>query len=89
MSDIEQINEARSRYNARKTDSSLIEWICSEVWTDVYPLPPWGEGYRGHKETDGRTRDYANMISGEIEIARFPAWCSFALGDIADALNAE
>jgi len=34
------ITEARSRYNARKTESNIIAWICSDGWRDVNPRNP-------------------------------------------------
>ena len=38
--DRQDIDEARSRYNARKTESSLIAWICSPEWTDPQMSTP-------------------------------------------------
>lgn len=32
--DSRDVREARSRYNARRTESSLIAWVCSPQWYD-------------------------------------------------------
>lgn len=62
MTDFQDIIEARSRYNARKTESSLVAWICSEGWTTApctYPA-------RGSAVTTTKGEVYEDAISGEI-----------------------
>ena len=65
IADEESIATARSRYNARKTTSPLIVWICSDEWSDVGQwLAREGEGDmsdRGPRGTIHRSDEYPCM----------------------------
>ena len=64
MQDESDIRAARSAYNARKSESSLIAWICSPEWTSAigYDLP----GNRG--SVKGRSSyGVEHSASGEIQ----------------------
>lgn len=80
--DSQDLRIARSRWNARKTDSSLIAWVCSPEWTQPMPIPPWateadrGSVIRLRKIPSDRpkgftwyaTHDHVVECSGEIDV---------------------
>lgn len=67
IADEDAINTARSRYNARKTESPLIAWICSDTWAPHPEEYPKSEirGMRVYSGV-GYTVGRANVVSGEI-----------------------
>lgn len=65
--DIEDINEARSRYNARKTESTLIAWICSDAWADGSRFEHERGMARGRVVASAWSGDEANTVSGEVQ----------------------
>ncbi len=65
MSDETDIRTARSRYNARRTESSLVAWICSPEWTKVSSNPSGMRGMRVYSGV-GYTVGRADVMSGEI-----------------------
>lgn len=67
MSDESDIRTARSRFNARKTESPLIAWICSDVWTHPTEWTRYPDQYtRGLVHTSGEGTYGDNVASGEI-----------------------
>lgn len=67
LDDEESIRDARSAYNARKTESTLIAWICSPEWTTARVEHPRDRYYRGAVyRTDRRSARLMDECSGEI-----------------------
>lgn len=72
LSDESDIVTARSRYNARRTESSLIAWICDPTWAphpEEYPKSDIRGAVYASTHT-GYPGDYApdpcDTASGEI-----------------------
>ncbi len=70
--DITTINSLRSRYNMYEDVGSLVEWICSDEWTN-YPYDNvWDAAWRGSarhaSNARGTVTPYRNgeVVSGEI-----------------------
>lgn len=80
VSDEDDIHRARSRYNARKTDSPLIAWICSPEWDN--PAATWypDQTTRGLIHESGAKSEWrygsatygANVAHGEIDVPCHP-----------------
>jgi hypothetical protein len=62
--DSKDLRAARSAYNARKSDSSLVAWVCSPEWTMV---PDTSSDARGSRTIAHSTRPlYTEVCAGEI-----------------------
>lgn len=67
IQDEDDINDARSAYNARKSESSLIAWICSPEWTRAhYPTLPRLTGVSWSAKGSAKYQT-SGIVSGEIE----------------------
>jgi hypothetical protein len=67
--DSKDLASARSRWNARITDSSVIAWICSDAWTRAhYPAIPAIPRLTGVSWSVRGSATYATngVVSGEI-----------------------
>ena len=76
--DKRDLQSARSAYNARKTESSIIAWVCSSEWTEVDrseygeydPDGPRGTVYRSGEYTSDLY--LCNAYQGDILIGEIP-----------------
>jgi len=81
MSDKADIDSARSRYNARRTESSLIAWICSDVWKHPhYPTLPRLTGVSWSVKGSAKY-DKSGIVSGEINAYTRDHVDGFATGE--------